>query len=51
MQYRTWDNQNDEFWGHRFFLGENPPTDAVIQFHLKKPVTDLEDQDHGRDGP
>jgi hypothetical protein len=41
MQFRMWDNQNDEFWGHRFFLGENPPTDAVIQFHLKKPVTDL----------
>jgi photosystem II stability/assembly factor-like uncharacterized protein len=41
MQYRMWDNQNDEFWGHRFFLGENPPADAVIQFHVKKPVTDL----------
>ena len=36
------DDQNDEFWGHQFFLGENPPTDAVIQFHLKKPVDDLE---------
>ena len=35
------DNQNEEFWGHQFFLGENPPADAVIQFHLKKPVTDL----------
>ena len=32
------DDQNDEFWGHQFFVGENPPTDAVIQFHLKKPV-------------
>jgi photosystem II stability/assembly factor-like uncharacterized protein len=41
MQFRRWDNQNDEFWGHHFFVGENPPTDAVIQFHLKKPVTDL----------
>jgi photosystem II stability/assembly factor-like uncharacterized protein len=40
MQFRTWDNQNDEFWGHHFFLGENPPTDAVIQFHLKKNVQD-----------
>lgn len=40
MQYRMWDNQNDEFWGHHFFLGENPPTDAVIQFHLKKNVQD-----------
>jgi photosystem II stability/assembly factor-like uncharacterized protein len=40
MQFRMWDNQNDEFWGHRYFLGENPPTDAVIQFALKKAVTD-----------
>ena len=51
MQCRTRDDQNDEFWGHQFFLGENPPTDAVIQFHLKKPVTDLAVQDHGRDRP
>jgi hypothetical protein len=36
-----WDNQNDEFWGHHVFLGENPPTDAVISFLVKKPVTDL----------
>jgi len=41
MQFRMWDNQNDEFWGHQFFVGENPPTDAVIQFHLKRPVQDL----------
>jgi hypothetical protein len=40
-QFRMWDNQNDEFWGHHFFVGENPPADAVIQFHLKKSVTDL----------
>ena len=41
LQFRMKDNQNEEFWGHQFFLGENPPSDAVIQFHLKKPVTDL----------
>jgi photosystem II stability/assembly factor-like uncharacterized protein len=41
VQFRMFDNQNEEFWGHQFFLGENPPADAVIQFHLKKPVTDL----------
>jgi photosystem II stability/assembly factor-like uncharacterized protein len=38
LQWRSKDHQNDEFWGHHFFAGENPPTDAVIQFHLKKPV-------------
>lgn len=41
MQWRQWDNQNDEFWGHQFFAGENPPTDAVIQFHLKQKVGSL----------
>jgi len=38
LQWRQMDNQNDEFWGHNLFVGENPPTDAMIQFHLKKPV-------------
>ena len=41
VQFRMKDNQNEEFWGHQFFLGENPPADAVIQFHLKKTVTEL----------
>ncbi|HET9370624.1 MAG TPA: hypothetical protein VFO19_10270 [Vicinamibacterales bacterium] len=41
FQWREWDNQNDEFWGHQFFVGENPPTDAVIQFHLKQKVGEL----------
>jgi hypothetical protein len=39
LQWRSKDDQNDEFWGHQFFAGENPPTDAVIQFYLKKEVT------------
>lgn len=41
LQWRMMDNQNDEFWGHNTFVGENPPEDAVIQFHLKKPVGSL----------
>jgi hypothetical protein len=41
LQWRFKDDQNDEFWGHQYFLGENPPADAVIQFHLKKPVGSL----------
>ncbi|HUR21438.1 MAG TPA: hypothetical protein VMZ90_11555, partial [Vicinamibacterales bacterium] len=42
LQWRSKDHQNDEFWGHNVFAGENPPTDAVIQFHLKKPVGKLQ---------
>ncbi len=30
------DDRNDEFWGHQYFLGENPPYEAVIQYSLKK---------------
>ena len=39
MQWRMKDDQNDEFWGHQTFLGENPPADAVIQFYLKNTVS------------
>ncbi|MCE2901577.1 MAG: VPS10 domain-containing protein [Gemmatimonas sp.] len=38
LQWKAKDDRNDEFWGHQFFTGENPPTEAVIQFHLKAPV-------------
>jgi hypothetical protein len=38
LQWKSKDDRNDEFWGHQFFTGENPPTEAVIQFHLKAPV-------------
>ena len=31
LQWKAKDDRNDEFWGHDFFTGENPPTDAVIQ--------------------
>ena len=41
LQWKSKDDRNDEFWGHQFFAGENPPTDAVIQFNLKNTVPDL----------
>lgn len=41
LQWRLMDNLNDEFWGHNVFAGENPPADAMIQFHLKQPVKTL----------
>ena len=39
LQWKAKDDRNEEFWGHQFFTGENPPTEAVIQVHLKKTVT------------
>ena len=41
MQWRTKDDRNDEFWGHQFFAGENPPDQAVINFHLKREAKDV----------
>ncbi len=41
LQWRQWDDRNDEFWGHQFWVGENPPTQAVIQMYFKKPLTDV----------
>ena len=37
LQWKSMDNRNDEFWGHQTFIGENPPTEAVISFHVKTP--------------
>ncbi len=35
LQWKSLDDRNDEFWGHMYFLGENPPFDAVISYYLK----------------
>jgi photosystem II stability/assembly factor-like uncharacterized protein len=37
LQWKALDNRNDEFWGHQNFIGENPPTEAVISFYVKTP--------------
>jgi len=41
LEWKTKDDRNDEFWGHQYFVGENPPSEAVIQYFLKKPLNDL----------
>jgi len=41
LQWRQWDDRNDEFWGHQFWLGENPTTQAVLQIYVKKAVSDV----------
>jgi hypothetical protein len=42
LQWKTKDDRNDEFWGHQWFTGENPPNDAVLQFHVRRAVQSLE---------
>ena len=39
LQWKTKDDRNEEFWGHQFFAGENPPTETVLQVHLKNAAT------------
>lgn len=39
LQWKSKDDRNDEFWGHQFFVGENPPTETVLQVHFRKPAT------------
>jgi len=41
LQWKTKDERNDEFWGHNYFVGENPPNEAVVQYLVNKPVSDL----------
>jgi photosystem II stability/assembly factor-like uncharacterized protein len=41
LEWKTKDDRNDEFWGHNYFIGENPPAEAVLPFLLKRPVTKL----------
>lgn len=39
LQWKSKNDRNEQFWGHQYFKGENPPTEAVIQLHLKAPLT------------
>jgi photosystem II stability/assembly factor-like uncharacterized protein len=41
LQLRRKNDQNAEFWGHQYFIGENPPADAMIQFQVNRLVTEL----------
>jgi photosystem II stability/assembly factor-like uncharacterized protein len=36
LQWKSMVDRNNEFWGHQYFLGENPPFEAVIPYYLKK---------------
>ena len=40
LEWKSFDDKNDEFWGHQYFMGENPPSEAVIQYYLKNTAKD-----------
>jgi photosystem II stability/assembly factor-like uncharacterized protein len=39
LERKTKNQLNDGFWGHEFFVGENKPTDAVISYFVKSPLS------------
>ncbi len=42
LQWKPKNSLNEEFWGHQYFLGENPSFDAIIQYQVNKQPADLE---------
>jgi photosystem II stability/assembly factor-like uncharacterized protein len=50
LQWKRLDDRNDEFWGHQFFVGENPPTDAIINVHVLESVEEMSLRIHDRTG-
>ncbi len=41
LEWKASNELNMEFWGDNFFLGENPPFDAVIPFYVKTAANDV----------
>ena len=41
LEWKTKNVLNAEFWGHQFWVGENPPNEAIINLYLKKTIGDL----------
>jgi hypothetical protein len=41
LLWKNKDDRNDEFWGHAYFIGENPPNEAMVQYLVKKNVPGL----------
>jgi photosystem II stability/assembly factor-like uncharacterized protein len=41
LQWKSMNDQNQEFWGHQYFLGENPPFEAVIHYQLNAPAKEV----------
>ena len=41
LQFKMMDDKNEEFWGHQYFVGENPPAEAIMQYYLDDEVGEL----------
>jgi photosystem II stability/assembly factor-like uncharacterized protein len=41
LQWKSMNDRNVEFWGQQYFMGENPPFEALIQYNLKKQANEV----------
>ncbi len=41
LEWKSKNNLNEEFWGHQYFIGENPSFDALINYQVNKALPDL----------
>lgn len=39
LEWKPIQDKNQEFWAHQYFVGENPPKQAVVQYDLKSAAT------------
>jgi photosystem II stability/assembly factor-like uncharacterized protein len=35
LEWKGFSDKNNTFWGQQYFVGENPPSEAVVQYFLK----------------
>jgi len=42
LEWKAYGDKNEEFWAHQYFMGENPPKQAVIQYDLTSPAQKAE---------
>jgi Sortilin, neurotensin receptor 3, len=40
LEWKSKNNINLEFWGHQYFIGENPSFDALINYQVNTPLSD-----------
>ena len=50
LEWKTKDDRNDEFWGHQYFIGENPPNEAVDSVFPQAAGDRSQAARHRRDG-
>ncbi len=41
LEWKSKNTINEEFWGHQYFIGENPSFDALISYQVNKALPDL----------